>query len=290
MRVCFQTMTGEDSDYLIHLRACDQLRKGPSYFSRLGNSNNPVNVICSFLTLLARTTSHEIEPRPWPADGTALELFHFCNDERSTEYIYGVTPELGNLLHRTCQLAEHTAFYRRRCEQVPAPLQEACQMLRDDISCWTVESGPFLLIQRRERSMFDIAQCQARAFHGAVVLFYLRTVQNTGGDDGVPAVGVQAVVQAIWENLDKAEDLKDAYMDGAKRTAPMSWPAFIGACEAKDRRPWVEWWARVQGYGIGNLTRQWRVIQELWEVMDTDNSVTGWRDALRRTRRQVLPI
>lgn len=79
-------------------------------------------------------------------------------------------------------------------------------------------------------------------------------------------------------------------MGGEKRTAPMSWPAFVAACEATEREPWVEWWNRVQGYKVGNFKRQWLVIRELWGIMDEDMTVVTWRDALRKSGKLVLPI
>jgi arginine metabolism regulation protein II len=61
-------------------------------------------------------------------------------------------------------------------------------------------------------------------------------------------------VQAIGTQRTAAEDLKDAsyhnhhrFEGGLRRSAPMSWPAFIAACEAApgDRSLWVAWWERV---------------------------------------------
>ena len=131
--------------------------------------------------------------------------------------------------------------------------------------------------------MLEIAQCQARAFHSAVLIFYCRTIENH------PA-NLEDEVRTVWENLTEAENLKDEFMGGEKRAAPMSWPAFIAACEATDREVWVEWWTQVQGYRVGNFAKQWRVIQKVWNIMDTDENVNNWREALKISGELVLPI
>lgn len=285
-------MTGEDSDFPIHLQACRRLRQqGLPLSINRGDSSNQVTSICRFLTLLAQTTCLEISPRPWPPDDQlpASTRPHFHPDERSIEYIYGITPELANLLHKTCRIAEHLAFYRQQAgTPTPVSLCAAYKALGEAIMAWVIDAEPFHLIQRQERTMLEIARCQARAFHSALLIYYRRTVID--GDGFVVDVDVEAEASAVWENLTAAEDLKDAYMGGVKRTAPMSWPAFIATCETRNREPWVRWWTRVEGYGLGNFSRQWRVIQEVWHVTDVDGNVDSWREALRRIGRLVLPV
>jgi arginine metabolism regulation protein II len=133
-------------------------------------------------------------------------------------------------------------------------------------------------------TMSEIARCQARAFHSAVLIYFHRAVLNEEPKH------LDDEVRFILSNLTAAEDLKDQYMGGDKRTAPMSWPAFIASCEASDRQPWVEWWTRIQEYKIGNFRRQWMVVQELWDIMDKEDNVNNWKDALEKSGILVLPI
>ncbi|CAK7207173.1 arginine metabolism regulation protein II [Sporothrix eucalyptigena] len=300
--VTVDTMAGEDSDFPVHLKACYQLKK-PFSASRMsgGGSANQIYSICRFLTLLARTTSPVIVARPWrePEDGNAAFTGPgFDNSERSVEYMYGITPALGNMLAKTCQMAEHLAYYQQRCEEFPLPLQEACTALGNEIASWAVDNEPFVLIEAEEHSMREIARCQARAFQGAVLIYYCQTLQKYGLQDSISpvAVDVQSQVQVIWAQLTTAEDLKDSYTGGLKRSAPMSWPAFLAACESSrsDRELWVEWWERVNGYHIGNFARQWQIIQDVWNMQDaveeTSQITISWRDALAQTGKLVLPI
>lgn len=273
-------MTGEDSDFPIHLDGCHRLQK-PRDNQSIDDTNSQINSICHFLTLLARTTSCKPIQRPWQQGQSPFEKPYFHDDERSIEYIYGVTPALGNLLQRTCYLAEYIAYYEEH--SIPTVLLEACRALKIDLLTWRLDPEEFHIIGS-ESTMIEIALCQAHAFHSAVVIFFYRTI---GIND---ALNLEHEVHLILRNLTQAENLKDQYMGGEKRTAPMSWPAFVAACVATDREPWVEWWTRVQGYNVGNFKRQWLVIRKLWAIMDEDMTIVSWRDALRKLGKLVLPI
>lgn len=272
-------MTGEDSDFPIHLKGCRQLQK-PQLDSRSPDDpTRQVNSIYHFLSLLARTTSYKLEPRSLES---FFEVTYFDVHDWSIEYIYGITPTLGNLLQKTCQVAECLAFYQDK--EIPLPLTEACSEIQDEILSWNIESEIFHLFEPKEETMLEIIRCQARAFHSATAIFFYRTTKTCH------FVDLEQNVRLIWANLTLAEGLKDVCLGGEKRAAPMSWPAFIAACEASDRKPWVEWWERVQGYGIGNFRRQWRTIQEIWSIMDANKNVGSWRDALRQSGKLVLPL
>ncbi|KJR83601.1 Zn(2)-C6 fungal-type DNA-binding protein domain containing protein [Sporothrix schenckii 1099-18] len=330
--VTVDTMAGEDSDFPVHLKACYQLKKPAGFLDQElvdggGSANSQIYSICRFLTLLARTTSPVIVARPWATDeekeggknssgepATAtFNVPNFRDSERAVEYMYGITPALGNMLAKTCQMAEHLAYYQQMAQACPGvrilrTLQQACAALGDELAAWTVDDEPFRLIEDDENeagqhTMREIARCQARAFHGAVLLYYYRTLQTYGLHDRRAApvsVDVHSQVQIIWAQLTTAEDLKDAYYarfhGGLKRTAPMSWPAFIAACEAApaDRPLWVVWWERVNGYRIGNFARQWQIIQDVWQLQELaglqGHGRIGWREALARTGKLVLPI
>jgi arginine metabolism regulation protein II len=275
-------MTGEDSDFPIHLKGCRQLQRPGHVSDALDDSSRQVSSICRFLSLLARTTAHELESRPWRIEAPFFEQPYFQDDDTNVQYMYGITPYLGNLLQRTCQVAEYLAFYQD--VEMPTTLLEECSALHDEIFFWDIHSESFHLIALEEPTMLEIIRCQALAFHSAIVISYYRTIDSSS------PVDLQQRVATIWKNLSLAEDLKDVYSSGEKRAAPMSWPAFIAACEATDRQPWVEWWERVQGYSMGNFRRQWKVIQEIWSIMNSDKNVVNWRDALKQSGKLVLPI
>ncbi|KAJ5691998.1 hypothetical protein N7462_001421 [Penicillium macrosclerotiorum] len=277
--VTIDTMTGEDEDFLVHLDGCQQLQALDGKV--LDGSTQQIRSICHFLTLLARTTSHKLHRQSSRKKDHCSETPFFHENDTGVEYMYGITPTLGNLLQRTCHLAETMSLHQDK--SLPLELHEACQLLENDITRWKLDPAQFHKLGSSAIAV-EVAYCQARAFHSAVLIYYYRTVKLENHAD------MEKEVNKIWTNLKAAEDLKDQYLGGEKRTAPMSWPAFIAACESCDRKPWIYWWERVQGYKIGNFRRQWIIIQQLWEIMDKEDSVAHWKEALERSGILVLPI
>lgn len=210
-----------------------------------------------------------------------LEKPLFSSSDTHIEYIYGITPTLGNLLHRACQIAEALSIYDR--QHIPKSLQRARNALRAELLTWNLATDDCHLAKSEAGiSMLEIVRRQARAFHSAVLIFYYRAIENH------PLIDPQLEVLNVWENLTIAEQNKEHGLQNHRYGAPMSWPGFVAACEAVNRQPWVEWWGKVQRYNLGNFRRQWSIIQEVWGIMDSQDIC--WRDALQRCGKLVLPI
>lgn len=273
-----QTITGEDSDFLIHLQGCRQLRKCHES-RRSKESSRQIESISHFLTLLGRTTSKELRHTS-RIDEWKPEAPLFKSNDTHVEYIYGITPTLGNLLHRTCHIVEALAS----CDEqnIPEHLEYSRDVLRADLLTWSLVTDDCHLADvEPDTSALEIIRCQARAFHSAVLIFYYRAVEH------YHLIDPSQEVYTAWENLTVAEQTKD--MKHVRYAAPMSWPGFIAACEAVDRQPWVEWWQKVQRYNLGNFRRQWEIIQEVWRLVDSSGDLC-WTDALQRCGKSVLPI
>ncbi|KAJ5784464.1 uncharacterized protein N7503_009676 [Penicillium pulvis] len=277
--VTIDTITGEDADFPIHLKGCRQLRECHES-KAFGGPSQKVNNICHFLTLLGRTTSPELQVTQ-VADKWCLEKPLFSSSDTHIEYIYGITPTLGNLLHRTCQISEAVSTYDR--QHIPKSLQNARNALRAELLTWSLATDDCHLVNSEAAiNMLDIIRRQACAFHSAVLIFYYRAIENHD------LINPQLEVLTVWENLTIAEQNKEHELQKQRYGAPMSWPAFIAACEAVNRQPWAEWWAKVQRYNLGNFRRQWIIIQEVWGIMDSQDIC--WRDALQQCGKLVLPI
>jgi arginine metabolism regulation protein II len=275
-------MDGDTSDYLVHLKGCNQLQRSRHFSRVVSLPTQQLNSICNFLNLLARTTSHDIQPHPFPGNGRPFAPPTFESSQRCVEYMYGITPSIANALQKTCQLTEYLAFYDG--EDVPSEILTACEELGDELAVSTVNMEAFVSINPKETAMIEIVQCQARAWHAAVVIYYYRTIQKCDPHD------LENERVTILENLIKAEDIKDNILGGEKRPAPISWPAFMAALEATDREPWRQWWTRIQDYNLGNFIRQQAIIEDIWAIMDRDEDIIDWRSALRSTGRLVLAI
>lgn len=203
----------------------------------------------------------------------------FDREDRDIEYIYGITPTLGNLLYRTCQLSD----LLENCSDPPVQIRRGQEKLREDLLGWNLESEQFQRIDG-DIAVLEIIHCQVRAFYSAILILYYRTVEMHH------CINPEQEAHTIWVQLKLAEETKRGNTGEKMYAAPMSWPAFIAACEARHREPWIEWWEMVQDYNLGNFRRQWTIIREVWAIMDAGGVSMCWRDALRQSGKLVLPV
>jgi arginine metabolism regulation protein II len=97
--------------------------------------------------------------------------------------------------------------------------------------------------------------------------------------------------------VNKAEDLK-SLMDNTGEgisMAPITWPAFVASCNAvrKRRGVWERWWKRVQRYKLGNIGKQWDLVQKIWAILDEaeDQAIwLSWVDAYNMADFDVLLV
>lgn len=203
----------------------------------------------------------------------------FDQEDRDIEYIYGITPTLGNLLYRTCQLSD----LLENCSYPPAQTRRAQDNLREDLLNWNLESEQFQRIDGNT-VVLEIIHYQARAFYSAILILYYRAVERHH------SINPEQEAYTVWVQLKLSEERKRGNAQRMMYAAPMSWPAFIAACEARHREPWIEWWEMVQDYNLGNFRRQWTIIREIWAMIDSSGVGMCWRDALRQSGKLVLPV
>lgn len=204
----------------------------------------------------------------------------FDHENRDIEYIYGITPTLGNFLHRICQLSDLLENYRG---DPPTRVRRAQDKLREELLNWSLKSDRFQSIDG-DAAMLEIVHCQAQAFYSAILILYYRTIEM------YPSIDPERKAHVVLMHLRRAEEIKRGNTQRNMYAAPMSWPAFIAACEARNRDSWIEWWEMVQDYNLGNFRRQWRIIREVWAMMGGGGVGICWRDALRQSRKLVLPV
>lgn len=125
-------------------------------------------------------------------------------------------------------------------EDVPSDLLTACEKLGDELAIWTTNKESFISIDPKETAMIEVIQCQARAWHAAMLIYYHRTIQRCDRRD------LENEKAIVLENLTRAEEVKDDFLVGEKRIGPISWPAFLAACKAIDREPWRKWFYGLQ--------------------------------------------
>jgi hypothetical protein len=98
------------------------------------------------------------------------------------------------------------------------------------------------------------------------------------------------------EHLLTAEEMKSkaGTIKQKQHLAPITWPGFIASCNIlKDRRDaWKEWWQHILAYKIGNIEKQWDIMQKIWEKLDEMEQLgieMDWTVAFESLGTNILP-
>ncbi|KAJ4211179.1 hypothetical protein NW759_012659 [Fusarium solani] len=286
-------LSGEGDDFRFHLNAAAQLRSLRRRWKIMSRQSRQLNEIGAFLALLARTLTFQTSTSPWPScdakstaeDSTIIER------SGSYEYLYGVTPDIAMLIYQTCQLAEHLARFREKGESMPDDFLEKCEQVGNRLQAWRFNSEKISSIPRGDELRFTILTHQAKAWHSAALIYYYTRIQDCSPEDLVQEV------ECVAEHMQATEDVKLAFDTAYEepKMAPLTWPALIASSNAVRfrREVWRRWWARMQLYRIANIDKQWSIVQQIWEIVDSreekgEGSVT-WTQAFDSIGIHVLP-
>ncbi|TID20921.1 hypothetical protein E6O75_ATG05686 [Venturia nashicola] len=286
-------MSGGQTDSVVHVKGATQFRKSQDRRLSAGHNTQQLNEISAFFSLIESTTSLQSDPSPWLNEGHC-----FFHGELEPEYVaplpgycfeyqFGITPTIATAIQETCRLADHLTFYSNVKEPVPSGLLEACETLDQTLLSWTLEIETETYISSRDTELLSIFVHQANAWHRAALIYNSRRIHHRSRED------LADEVAQVAQHMHAIEDVKvTSNADMASRGAPMTWPAFVASCDAlsSKRDIWRHWWERVQCYHIANYSRQWEVVQKVWEARDleTIGKSADWIDILRDLNIQVF--
>ncbi|KAL2701581.1 hypothetical protein AAEP93_005879 [Penicillium crustosum] len=292
LSLCTLGVISGDGDFKVHLDAATKLRNSRKKWSLISSSTRQLNEISAFLALMARTVSFEATLSPWP--GIEADISHTedmtIQSSSCYEYMYGITSAIAAMIQETCRLGEFVAQFERQKQPIPDDLLQACETLGDTLLSWSLENERISSIVTSDDLMMTLFNHQAKAWHYAALIYYYRRIQHYKPMD------VREEVQDIIEHLDAAEHVKSRSKSRRVRImAPITWPMFIASCDAigAQRDSCKSWWHRVDHYGITNISRQWDIVQRIWEKVDANRNELGplcWMEIFDSVGINVLPI
>ncbi|KAJ4250923.1 hypothetical protein NW762_011573 [Fusarium torreyae] len=292
--VSIGVLSGEGDDFRVHIEAASQLRNSRSRWKLLSRPSKQLNELSAFLAMLSRTTSFEPSSVPWTGRNDRLVVAEDMLIQSSScyEHVYGITPTVAAAINQTCRLAAHLARLRHDKEDViPDDVLEACEEVGDKLQSWRFEHENITSIPSSDGLGMLILQHHAKAWHSAALIYYCTRIQGTEPIDLVEETDL------VMEHLRAAEDVRltSGTMHSRDSLAPITWPAFVASCVAlKDRRDvWRDWWEQMLCYNIGNINKQWDIVQQIWETLDQaeqQGTDMDWMKAYESVGRHVLPI
>ncbi|KAM0545416.1 hypothetical protein ACHAPJ_011321 [Fusarium lateritium] len=287
-------LSGEGDDFRVHIEAASQLRNSRSRWKLLSRPSKQLNELSAFLSMLSRTTSFEPSSAPWTGRNDRLVVAEdmLIQSSGCYEHVYGITRTVAAAINQTCRLAAHLARFRRDKEDdIPDDVLEACEEVGDKLQSWRFEHENITSIPSSDGLGMLILKHHAKAWHSAALIYYCTRIQETEPIDLVEETDL------VMEHLRAAEDVRltSGTMHSRDSLAPITWPAFVASCIAlKDRRDvWRVWWEQMLSYNIGNINKQWEIVQQIWETLDQaeqQGTDMDWMKAYESVGRHVLPI
>ncbi|KAF5660656.1 type I transaminase [Fusarium heterosporum] len=267
--VTIGVLSGEGEEFRLHLEAATQLRNSRSRWKLMSRPSQQLNEFGAFLAMISRTMSFKASPLPWNDSNKQATAEEDSTIQSSAcyEYVYGIKPSIAVAINRTCRLAEYLVRIREEGEQqMSDDFLEDCEQLGDMLESWRLEEESPTSISSDDDLGVLIFTHQAKAWHSAALIYYYTRVQGAQPTDLVQEIN------AVAEHMYATEDIKSR-SDPLRQDnpmAPITWPAFVASCNALGnmRQVWRTWWESLHHYKIGNIAKQWSVVERIWEVLD----------------------
>jgi hypothetical protein len=238
-----------------------------------------------FMETIAITTAREridlANSYPRSADLNRLES-PFLSSDDFLEHTYGITPSLASMVFSINELW-HCA---RHCDDsdILGEVQHKIKQLADEIEAWDPSLETFASVVSGGIASATLLRSLSRAFWYAIRIYFRACfIPRFWAWESMPAVLSECALLA----LEQSEDLRSLMsMTGTS----LSWPAFIGACEAPAslRNRWTRYWEILLKHKIGTQEAAWKVVQEVWRQQDCSSeqpsiatTMSAWSGTLK---------
>ncbi|KAF7515338.1 hypothetical protein PCG10_003379 [Penicillium crustosum] len=271
------------SEYWLHLKGfkrlqilCDRLQ---SPIQKLCKTERYLKTVFYCQSTLSRSTDCGLRPLPWPSHLLESDVADDSIDNHCLQHTYGVTHTLLRFIHNIKTLSRHLTYYSLQGLSLPNGLERERVAVGEKLLLWNIECEEIVLFDQSEaaRLTAKITRLHVLAFSYAIQVFYM-THLVLPVDLGDPtndeiAVKLQQQISQVASCLQRIEIIKrDNPRVFRKPMAPILWPGYIASCEAEpgNRDLWLEWWADMRRYQIGNIQPLWNAVQETWKSRDED--------------------
>lgn len=260
----------------MHIQAAAQLRSIRSQWRFSSRSSRRLNEFGAFLALLSETVSSEPSMYPWGnKDDRAISECSTLHSSECYAFTYGITPTITLAINEVCHLSKHLTRFQLESKSLPDEFLEACEDLGNTLEAWRLEDEDTTAVfTGDEMDSSSVFSHYAKGWHGAALIFYYTRIQ------GIKRADLTRVVDDVGEYVNKAEDLKSLMDNTGKEIsmAPITWPAFVASCNAvrEQRGVWEQWWKRVHRYKLGNISKQWDLVQKIWAILDEAENQAIW--------------
>ncbi|RFN52968.1 lysyl oxidase-like protein 2 3 4 [Fusarium flagelliforme] len=291
--VTISVLTGEGDDFRMHIQAAAQLRSLRSRWKLMSRPSRQLNELGAFLSLMSRTVSFKPSPTSWDttSDKTHVAETMILQSSQCYEYVYGITVAIAPAINEICHLAEHLTRFRQSKQDLPDDFLESCEELGNKLQSWRFESENITSFPGSGDFRMALFTQQAKAWHAAALIYYYTRIQDVKRAELIPEV------DHVAEYIQAAEDIKltSETIGQGESMAPITWPAFVASCNATSNRRdvWRRCWERMLCYKLENVSKQWDIVQQIWQILDVAESQGksfSWTDAYDIVGINILPV
>ncbi|KAH0173584.1 class II aldolase, partial [Aureobasidium melanogenum] len=183
-------------------------------------------------------------------------------DMTACEFVYGILQSALVLLRRAT-VALRLDYLANDCDADAADsieVQEICRSVELEILNWSAQTELGKKAHLFSENEFELVKRQTNAFHHALVIYFAKQYRH------LPSLYLANNVLAALQDLEELEQLKTAHRIEA---SPIFWPAFIAACEARDkqtRQRWRTWYEKAEAYNVNHAMSSGRNFAfETWD-------------------------
>ncbi|KAH0343401.1 hypothetical protein KCU83_g8853, partial [Aureobasidium melanogenum] len=199
-------------------------------------------------------------------------------DMTACEFVYGI-PQSALVLLRRATVALRLDYLANDCDADAADsieVQEICRSVELEILNWSAQTELGKKAHLFSENDFRLVKRQTNAFHHALVIYFAKQYRH------LPSLYLASNVLAALQDLEELEQLKTAQHIEA---SPIFWPAFIAACEARDkqtRQRWRTWYEKAEAYNVNHAMSSGRNFAfETWDYEGADDVADASDDRCR---------
>jgi arginine metabolism regulation protein II len=222
-----------------------------------------------FMDTIANTTATDwMEPRHFPQYSNTPVLLDVPFEATDTflEHSYGITTSIASMIYSTNKIW----LYAQGLTDIgPLPSSEvnhSLATLAEQLETWAPSSENYTSFAGDDAMHMPLLKSLSTSIYYATRIYFHSCFRfNSTRHNSMPTRLSDLTLMA----LEQSESVRSP---SSKAGAPLSWPAFIAACEAPPalRGRWTQYWQTLLKHQIGTQQAAWEIVQEVWRKKEIE--------------------
>jgi len=190
----------------------------------------------------------------------------FSGEDTFLEHTYGVTSSIASMIYSINKIWLYTSGRTRIGDLTTQEVEFSLASLAEQLETWSPSTEIYASVLGDDNFNTSLLESLSTSFYYAARIYFHSCFRfNDTRQDSMPARLSDLTLMAY-------EQSELARIPASKAGAPLSWPAFVAACEAPLhlRERWTSYWQSLLRHGLGTQQAAWQVVQEVWKSKDAE--------------------